>query len=403
MTPRSTGRGGWVLGLDVGTGWAAGAAGADGEVVVLEVAGDRRVPCTVVLTEDGRLLAGSYAHRAAGRLPDRAESNPRRYVGRAPMLLGGQPVPAADALAALVALFVAEGRRRHDDREPDRIALTHPAGWPADRLAALRAVADRVLPGVDVLLVPEPVAVAVQAGERSGPVAVYDLGATSFDTAVVVPERDGFAVTGRPGGDPDLGGEVFDQLVFRHFGEQLAHQAPEWWAELGTNPDRGWLAAAADLQDEARRAKEALSDFETSTQYVPGADADVRITRAELEVLIGEDVRRTVRLLAETVDAAHGDVRAVLLSGAATRTPLVQRLLRERWGDLVRPAPDPKAVAACGAARLALGPVTEPAPTAGPVAVPAAPGRPDERAVALPVPAVAVPPGPVPGPPVAGP
>ncbi len=355
----------WVLGLDIGTGWAAGAAGSDGGVERLEVAGEHRVPCTVVLTEDGRLLAGSYAHRAAGRLPDRAESNPRRYVGRAPMLLGGQPVAAADALAALVALFVAEGRRRHDDREPDRVALTHPAGWPADRLAALRAVAERVLPGVEVLLVPEPVAVAVAAGERSGPVAVFDLGTTSLDTTVVVPEPGGFAVAGRPGGDPDLGGEVFDQHVFGHFGAQLAHVAPEWWRRVGTDPDRSWLAAAADLQEEARRARESLSDSETADRYVAGADADVRISRAELDGLIGDDVRRAVRMLGDTVDAAGGAVRAVLLSGGATRTPLVQHLLRERWGDLVRPDADPKSLAAMGAARLALGTAARAAPVPG--------------------------------------
>ena len=384
----------WVLGLDLGTGWAAGAAATDAGTEVLEVGGEPRVPCTVVLTEDGRLLAGSYAQRAAGRLPDRAESNPRRYVGRAPMLLGGQPVAAADALAALVALFVAEGRRRHDDRDPDRLALTHPAGWPPDRVAALRAVAERVLPGVEVLLVPEPVAVAVHAGERSGPVAVYDLGATTFDTAVVVPGPGGFAVQGRPGGDPDLGGEVFDQLVFRHLGDQLAHRAPAWWAELTTNPDRGWLAAAADLQDEARRTKEALSDFETASQYVPGADVDVELSRAELDALIGDDVRRSVRLLAETVDASGAEPRAVLLSGGATRTPLVQRLLRERWGDLVRASDDPKAAAALGAARTALdGPVG--AARAGDAARPAVP-RPVPAP--LPGPGPSSLPGPVPPP-----
>lgn len=280
----------WVLGVDIGSGWAAGAGAALGTVSgaasgarpdVLVVGGDRRVPCTVVLTEDGRLLSGAFAHRAARRLPDRAERDPRRYAGRSPMLLGGTPVAAGDALAALLALFVAEGRRRHDGRDPVRVALTHPAGWPDDRLAALRAAAARVVPGAEVLLVPEPVAVTAHdtapdpargttrdpagdagreaAGPARGPgaLAVLDVGATSFDVAVVVPgaERPEAAAS-----DPDLGGELFDQLVLHALGEQLAHSAPGWWREVSTNPDRTWLAAAADLAEEARLAREARAD-----------------------------------------------------------------------------------------------------------------------------------------------
>lgn len=336
----------WALGVDIGTSFAAAAVASGETVELLEVGGERRVPTTVLLTEDGRLVAGSYAQRAVGRLPDRAERNPRRYVGRAPMLLGGQPVTAVDALAAVLALIVAEGRRRHDDTDPVRLVLTHPTDWAADRTAALREVAARVLPRVEVELVPEPVAAARRHGV-AGPVAVYDLGGSTFDVTVL--GADG-AVVGRPGGDPDLGGEVFDQLVYRHFGAQLAHAAPGWWEQLGSDPER--LVAESDLLSEARLAKEALSTFETVSQYVAGADADVHISRAELDTLIGDDVRRSARILAET--AAGTELAAVLLTGGAARTPLVERVLREQHGALVRTSDDPKATVALGAARIAL-------------------------------------------------
>lgn len=356
----------WALGVDLGTSYAAGAVAVDGAVELLEVGGEARVPTTVLLTEDARLVAGSYAQRAVGRLPDRAERNPRRYVGRAPMLLGGRPVSAVDALAALLALFVQEGRRRFDDADPSRLVLTHPPAWTPDRLAELREVAARVLPRVDVELVPEPVAAAVAHGV-TGTVAVYDLGGVTFDATVLVPEPGGFRVAGRPGGDPDLGGEVFDQLVFRHFGAQLAHAAPQWWEQLTTDPAR--LAAEADLLTEARLAKEALSTFETASQYVAGADADVHISRAELDDLIGDDVRRSARVLAETV--AGTAVDAVLLVGGASRTPMVQQVLRGAYGERVRVPDDPKGAVALGAARVAGGVVPAAAPgpvAAGPVA-----------------------------------
>ncbi|GAA2538006.1 Hsp70 family protein [Pseudonocardia hydrocarbonoxydans] len=379
---------GWALGVDLGTSFAAGAVYVDGAVELLEVGGESRVPTTVLLTEDARLVAGSYAQRAVGRLPDRAERNPRRYVGRAPMLLGGRPVSAVDALAALLALFVQEGRRRHDDADPSRLVLTHPAGWSADRLAELREVAARVLPRVETELVAEPVAAAVQHGV-SGSVAVYDLGGVTFDATVLAPDGAGFRVVGRPGGDPDLGGEVFDQLVFRHFGAQLAHAAPRWWQELTTDPAR--LAAESDLLTEARLAKEALSTFETASQYVAGADADVHITRAELDDLIGDDVRRSARVLAETT--AGTDVDVVLLTGGAARTPLVERVLREQYGPRLRTSPDPKGAVALGAALLAGG---RPTPAAVPVPVPAPPTVPPARTTSPGLPAPPTRLGPVP-------
>ncbi len=423
----------WVLGVDIGSGWAAGAAlgvasGARPDVLV--VGGDRRVPCTVVLTEDGRLLSGAFAHRAARRLPDRAERDPRRYAGRSPMLLGGTPVAAGDALAALLALFVAEGRRRHDGRDPVRVALTHPAGWAEDRLAALRAAAARVVPGAEVLLVPEPVAVTAHdthrdtardtprdpvgdagregAGPARGPgaVAVLDVGATSFDVAVVVPgaERPEAAAS-----DPDLGGELFDQLVLHALGEQLALSAPGWWREVGTLPDRTWLAAAADLAEEARLAREALTDAEVTARYVPGADVDVRLTRAELDAVLDDEVGRGVRLVARTLDAGPGPgAGAVLVTGGAGVTPLVLARLRERFGPRVRLVDDPQAAAALGAARLAAAPADR-APAAAPAPVPSPgprlpaqspPGPPPSPApVAVPSAALpAVPPAPAPAP-----
>lgn len=366
----------WVLGVDLGTSFSAGAVSDGGAVELLEIFGDRRIPSTVLLTEEGRLLAGTHAQREIGRLPDRAERNPKRYIGRPPMLLGGEPVTAVDALAALLELFVNEAQRRHDGTDPARVVVTHPVAWTDGQRAELRAAAEKVLPGIDIALLDEPVAAAVhyvtieertgQGIRRSGNLAVYDLGGGTFDTAVLAADNDGFRVVGRPGGDPDIGGESFDQLVYRHFGAQLEHAAPEWWEQVRSNPERKWLAASADLLTEARMAKEALSEYPTTSKYVPGADADVHLSRDELDDLIGDDVRRTVALLAETIEVAGGELSAVFLTGGASRTPLVEQILRATYAGLVRTWQDPKTVVALGAAHWALrgSPVGRPAAAA---------------------------------------
>jgi actin-like ATPase involved in cell morphogenesis len=348
----------WSLGVDLGTSFSAGAVASAGRAEVLEVGGERRVPSTVVLAEDGQLLAGTFARRMVGRYPDRAERNPKRYVGRGSMVLGGEQVDVRRALAALLELFVGEARRRFDGTAPSSVVLTHPVAWGTDRRDLLRDAAERVLPEVPVTLLDEPVAAAVHYAHDHAlaigdSVAVYDLGGGTFDAAVLASARDGFRVVGRPGGDPDIGGESFDERVYAHFGEQLALLAPEWWKELGSNPDRRWLAASAELLTEARLAKESLSEYETAAQYIPGADADVHLTRAELDDLIRDDVRRTADILAEVVAVAQlrpDQLRGVFLTGGASRGRLVEQTLRETYGPLVRTWQDPKTVVALGAA-----------------------------------------------------
>ncbi|GAA3043100.1 hypothetical protein Aglo01_61950 [Actinokineospora globicatena] len=370
----------WSLGVDLGTSFSAAAIATAERVESIEVSGERRVASTVLLDESGRLVAGTLAQRMVGRAPERAERNPKRYVGRRPMLLGGEPVTVQRALAALLDLFVTEARRRFDGAAPASLVLTHPVAWSPAQRQVLLEVAEVVLPGRPVELIEEPVAAAVHyshthaadgIGGRDS-VAVYDLGGGTFDTAVLAVEGSGFTVVGGPGGDPEIGGETFDERVFHHFGAQLTRLAPEWWEQVSTNPDRRWLAAAAELLTEARLAKESLSDYEDASQYVAGADVDVRITRAEFDALVGEDVRRTTRLLAQSIEGsgrAPGDLRGIFLTGGASRIPLVRDALRAQYDGLVRTWQDPKTVVALGAARWAQRTLT-----ARPVTAPRRPG-----------------------------
>ncbi|GLW35611.1 Hsp70 family protein [Actinoplanes regularis] len=375
----------WGLGVDLGTSFSAAAVVSGDRAEVLEIGRERRVPSTVVLDDTGRLVAGSLAHRLVARAPDRAERNPKRYVGRGPMLLGGHPVTAQDAMAALLELFVTEGRARFDDVHPASVVLTHPVAWDDERRSVLRAAARTVVPDAELRLVEEPVAAAVHYGTRPGPagagrlVAVYDLGGGTFDAAVLRSDRHGYEVLGKPGGDDDIGGEAFDSRVYAHFGRQLAETAPEWWAQVSGSHERRWLTAAESLLAEARLAKEMLSELEDTSHYIGDADTDVRVSRAELEEMVGTDIARTVEILRGTIQAAGdeaGQVAGVYLTGGASRMPLVQQALREHYPGQVHTFDDPKIVVALGAARLAAR-AGGPAAVAAPTAVPTAPATPE--------------------------
>ncbi|SFJ35715.1 Hsp70 protein [Streptosporangium canum] len=351
----------WCLGVDLGTSFSAGVIAAEGRFDVLEVEGERRIPSAVMLDEHGTLVAGRIAQRGIAVSPERVERNPKRYVGRGRMLLGGVPVDVTDAMAALLELFVTEGQRRFDGAAPDCVALTHPVAWGADRKAVLLAAARKVVRGVRIVLIDEPVASAryfASAGRAAGGshLAVYDLGGGTFDAAVLSVDGGDFSVLGEPGGSDEIGGEGFDEQVFAFLGAQIERLDPEWWQQVTTSPERRYVSYAADLLKMAREAKESLSKFDTSSHYVVGINEDVHISRTDLEDLIGGEIVRTVDILDETIRGSgirEEELGAVFMTGGASRMPLVQKVVRERLGDRVRTYDDPKIVVAYGAAQLA--------------------------------------------------
>jgi len=63
-------------------------------------------------------------------------------------------------------------------------------------------------------------------------VAVFDLGGGTLDTAVLRAEDGGFAIAGPPGGDAELGGEDFDELLLEWVSGQARKRDAGLWAEL---------------------------------------------------------------------------------------------------------------------------------------------------------------------------
>jgi hypothetical protein len=265
------------------------------------------------------------------------------------------------------------------------------------------AAAEAGLPAVSVL--PEPVAAAIHYADEhlvdGHVVAVYDLGGGTFDTAVLERGAGTFSVRGMPGGDEFIGGEYFDDMLFKHFGELVARQDAELWTNIEDSDERQWRDANATLREQSRRAKETLSS--NPTAYVRVAERDLHITRDELERLIDQDIDRTVAELERTFQMAgvtKEHIGRLYLAGGAGRIPLVHRKLTAAYGDRLVTWADPKSVVALGAAKHAstLVPSTPAPAPSGPL--PTAPGA---AAGALAAAAAGTPPpptgAPVPGPP----
>ena len=357
---------GWILGVDYGTSYTAAAVGHDGRVDVLEVDGGRRVSSAVFAESDGALIIGADAERRAAAAPERLERAPKRYleVGEAEMLLGDGLVPVREAVGRVLGAVRTEAVRQHGGVPPAETRLTYPASWGLERRSLLVAAAAEA--GIErVTLVSEPEAAArhlvslaitnEQVGE-GGVVAVYDLGGGTCDVAVLERRNGGFRLLGEPGGDDRIGGDLFDERLYRWIGE---HALPEGeWQELQESEDSRWRFANYELRKGVTLAKEAISKTPKCPLYVPTpVDRQLQVTQEEFAELIRPDVEQTMDILADTLRSsgqAPESLAALYLAGGSSRIPLVAGLVRERFGRADYKG-DPKTVVALGAARSLAG------------------------------------------------
>jgi actin-like ATPase involved in cell morphogenesis len=353
----------WKLAIDFGTSFTSAAAWSASRVDPIEIGGERRIPSVVYVGDDGALLVGRAADNMAAARPERALREPKRLLGEpTPVVLGGQPIPVVDIVAAILG-HVYRAAVEAQGTPPTGTVLTHPATWRSTRVQALRSAAEMAeIENVQTL--PEPIGAALGYAavghdvDRGAYVAVYDLGGGTFDTAVLRRDADGdsFVLHGRPGGDGRVGGDFMDELLMGHVSESLD---PAVWQQLLSSTEGAWRQASAALRAEVRKAKEALSLQQSATLLValPTGMQEITVTRDSYERLIAPYVDETVALLKSTIDEAgvrEGEVKAVYLVGGASRTPLVEQSVEAAFPDAaVRKLGDPKLVVASGAALLA--------------------------------------------------
>jgi actin-like ATPase involved in cell morphogenesis len=348
-----------VLSVDLGTSNTVAVLSAHGRPPrVVEVDGSATMPSAVFASEDGNLLVGRDAERRARLDPSRFEPNPKRRVDEGTLLLGDTVVPVTDALAAVLARVGEETSRQLGGAKPDEVRLTHPAQWGATRRNVLMAAARLAGLGSNLILVPEPNAAAAHfasiPGQALAPgraLAVYDLGAGTFDIAVVGASQNGFSVLAEDG-LPDLGGLDVDQALLEHVGREVSHRDPGRWQRLlrpETTADR---RAQRSLREDVKAAKEALSRHPQTEVPMPEPFDDVLVTRAELEALVRPNLLRSVELLAATIRSTGmtpDRLLGIYLVGGSSRMPLVAQLIAEQLRVVPTSLDQPETAVALGA------------------------------------------------------
>lgn len=205
--------------------------------------------------------------------------------------------------------------------------------------AARQATKDAaMLAGIKVLrLVNEPTAAAIAYGfdqRPEGLYAIYDLGGGTFDISVLKLHQGIFHVLAT-GGDTNLGGDDFDNLLLNYF--QHAHNIK--------------IVDALRAKEEARAIREALTD--QSQWHGTFQDVDCNITTDEFNQLIKPLIDRTIKLLKACIrdaDIEVSELKEILLVGGATRTPLVKHAINQAIGKAPLDKINPDEIVAVGAA-----------------------------------------------------
>ncbi|MEV6912971.1 Hsp70 family protein [Amycolatopsis sp. NPDC051071] len=323
-----------VLAIDFGTSSTVGVLSIHGRgTQVVEIDGSVTMSSAIYVDKDGTVFVGRDAERRARLDPSRFEANPKRRIDEGALQLGDVTLPIADAFAAVLRR-VGEEAELLLQRPPAQVRISHPAGWGPDRKQILRDAALKAGFGT-TLLIPEPVAAAAHYASldngqrRQGPIAVYDLGAGTFDCAVVGVSDQGFAVLAEDG-LPDLGSLDIDQALLVHIGREVSHSDPAVWQRVLRPQSVGDRRTRRSLLQDVRDAKESLSRHQQTEIPMPEPFGDVRVTRTELEALVRPSFLRSAELLATTISRAGlapGHLGGVYLVGGPSRMPLLASLL----------------------------------------------------------------------------
>ncbi|MEV0083210.1 Hsp70 family protein [Saccharopolyspora sp. NPDC050642] len=348
-----------VLSVDLGTSNTVAVLSAHGRPPrVVEVDGSATMPSAVFATEDGGIIVGRDAERRARLDPSRFEPNPKRRVDESTLLLGDNVITVTDALAAVLHRVAEETTRQLGGAQPDEVRLTHPAQWGTVRRNVLLSAARLAGFTCNLVLIPEPVAAAAHfasfpdrtlgAGQA---LAVYDLGAGTFDCAIVGATQNGFAVLAEDG-LADLGGLDVDQALLEHVGRQVSNKDPQRWQRLLRPESTGDRRAQRALREDVRAAKEALSRHPQTEVPMPEPFEDVLVTRAELEALVRPSMLRSVELLAAVLRSNGMNperLAGVYLVGGSSRLPLVASLIGEQLRIVPTTLDQPETAVALGA------------------------------------------------------
>ncbi|HEX9325146.1 MAG TPA: molecular chaperone DnaK, partial [Reyranella sp.] len=370
---------GKVIGIDLGTTNSCVAVMEGKTPKVIENAeGMRTTPSIVAFTDDGERLVGQPAKRQAVTNPEKTFFAVKRLIGRRyddPMVekdkklvpykivraSNGDAWLEADGktyspsqISAFILQKMKETAEAYLGQKVEQAVITVPAYFNDAQRQATKDAGK--IAGLEVLrIINEPTAAALAYGldkQKTGTIAVYDLGGGTFDISILE-IGDGVFEVKSTNGDTFLGGEDFDMRLVNYL-------ADEFQKEQGIDLRRDKLALQR-LKEAAEKAKIELSSTTQTEINLPFITADasgpkhltMKLTRAKFEALVDDLVQKTVdpcRQAIKDAGLSAAEINEVVLVGGMTRMPKVQEVVKRLFGKEPHKGVNPDEVVAIGAA-----------------------------------------------------
>lgn len=353
-----------AVGIDLGTTHSLVASVRNSVPETLpDESGKVLLPSVVRYLKDGEVAIGAAAARVLNRDPYNTLSSIKRLMGRSyeeslaldlPYRLSKdegsvriKTVQGDISPVEVSAQILAKLRQRAEDTLGDEIlgaVITVPAYFDDAQRQATRDAAR--LAGLNVLrLLNEPTAAAIAYGldnAAEGVYAVYDLGGGTFDISILKLSKGVFEVVST-GGDTQLGGDDFDQLIVD---DVMKHHDT---SKLSAQDKRLLLSIAKTVRE--RLSSQTRAYFQASLS--DGLHIDLNYPRNHFDNLARELVNRTLERAKQALSDAQltvDEVKGVVMVGGATRMPIVQSMVGEFFNTTPLNNLDPDQVVSLGAA-----------------------------------------------------
>jgi molecular chaperone DnaK len=328
-----------AVGIDLGTTKSVIGVWQNGEChIIPDNFGRQSIPSLIVVTADGRIVAG----RQAQTYPDRHRSknitvsSVKRLVGRKGETGWGWWKAYPQEVSAFILAELKSQAERCLGEEIKRAVIAIPSHFDEAQRRATKEAAE--IAGLEVTrLLNEATAAVLAYGfhrNDSETTLVFDFGGGTLDISVVERGEGTYQVKSIEG-DSKLGGDDFDQAILGHILDRVRQQ---YGSAIELDPlQRGLLKEAAE------KAKVELSGTQATTIYIPGFlrigqdfhDLNMPLERLAFEQLSKNLVDRAITLLKKALKSA--DVRAtdlgsVLLLGGTSRIPFIREAVRKELG-----------------------------------------------------------------------
>lgn len=368
-----------VIGIDLGTTNSCVSVMDGKEAKIIENAeGVRTTPSMVAFTKDDEKLVGQSAKRQAVTNPENTLFGIKRLIGRtfddpatqkdiglvpykiiksksndAWVQANGKDYSPSQ-VSAFILQKMKETAEAYLGEKVTQAVVTVPAYFNDAQRQATKDAGK--IAGLEILrIINEPTAAALAYGldkNKTGTIAVYDLGGGTFDVSILE-IGDGVFEVKSTNGDTFLGGEDFDLHI-------IDYLANEFKKEQGIDLRKDNLALQR-LKEGAEKAKIELSSAQQTDVNLPFITADasgpkhlnVALSRSKLESIIADLIKRTVKPCKDAIKDSGlkvTEIDEVILVGGMTRMPKIIETVKEIFGREPHRGVNPDEVVAMGAA-----------------------------------------------------